>query len=196
MTSNTKKRAASTTKTDRRTILDLPIRKIHDHIIDAAKSLKAADEALVEYQHILELEENGHAAKKASRALERKVQDALWRVANPHRKRIASLEEEFRARWFIWRAAIPIASISGVPVRYIFYSNELFMERSLTIWIAKGASDSSFKSLGHVIDRDRATVAHSFKRAEYFLERKNPFFMSLLQDLISLEKDLKCLSKK
>ncbi|MHC4435059.1 MAG: hypothetical protein ACYTBS_24750 [Planctomycetota bacterium] len=166
------------------------------HLRDAARSLQLADAAYVEAEHLSlrdEMDESASLTKK--RSFENRFREELWQAANRHRRSIKKLEEEFFARWFVWRAVLPISSITGIEPTAMLRGRRHFQERSLAIWIARTAGNVLLTEIGRVIDRDHSSVIHSFKRAEADIsERRWPVY-DLLIDTLELESEWSLVSK-
>jgi len=109
-----------------------------------------------------------------------------------YRKRKESLEKDFRARWFIYRALIPVAAVSGIPAEGILSTSirrDIFEARSLVIWMAFHASGSSYSSIGRIMDRDHSTIIYSVSNVDEALKRESSNIMRMLIDVCHLESE-------
>lgn len=162
------------------------------HTIDAANSLEKAHAASLESAVV-------HFPKsyRFKESQQRRFRDKLWATANLYRKNKIAIEDEFRSRWFVWRAIFPISLILGVRPDCIFGSAEpMFVPRALAIWIAAEAGDVSASDIAKVVGRDRATVTHSIKRAKIGVADPDSGFYKLMADLIQFESEELWASRK
>ncbi len=109
------------------------------------------------------------------------------------------VRRSFRARWFVWRAALPISIISGLtceeiisgrgsaPRRHGCGSGLFFFERSMVIWICRTIGDISFSQIGSVIDRKHSAAMSAFKCADDAIAKREPKYFDLLTDVLYLE---------
>ncbi len=181
---------SSSVKKERKTTLDNlgealgpPCVEAFRHTIDAANSLEKAHAA--NYRSMV-LEFPKSFWFKTPR--ERHFRDELWLAANLYRKKKRMIEDEFKARWFVWRALFPISTIIGVQPYHIFGTEEcMFVPRSLAIWIAFITGDLAASDIAPVVGRQRTTVLHSIKRAESGVAKKGSEFYNLLTDFLEVE---------
>jgi len=104
-------------------------------------------------------------------------------------EKIVAMEREFRARWFVWRAALPVSMISGVAVDLLFRGRPFFTERSVVIWLARSLGGISLSQIGRVLDRHHTSIMSAFRRADEGIREKEPSFFYLLQDVFESERE-------
>ncbi len=124
------------------------------------------------------------------------------------------VRRSFKARWFVWRSALPISMISGLTCEeilsgrsktlrqrdgrskpdgskyrkeYGYGSRYFYLERSMAIWICRTIGDISFSQIGAVIDRKNVTVMRAFNRADDAITARVPKYFDLLTDVLYLE---------
>jgi len=176
---------AKRNQTERRIILGPPSAAAKDHIIAAAQCLHEARVAQVRAERI----DPEHQSYR--RSFQRAFEDKLWEASNTYRKDIKGLQDEFRARWFVWRAVFPISIIAGVTGFEILSTRGrgYFCERALALWIARAFGEVPFTHIGDVVDRDHTTVISAVCRADRGLARKGSEFYNLLVDVLDLESE-------
>lgn len=135
-------------------------------------------------------------------------------LAQVSARELFMLRRSFRARWFVWRAALPISIISGLACeeiisgrsrtlrqhdgrskpdgskyrrRYGYGSQLFFLERSMVIWICRTIGGISFSQIGSVIDRKHTVAAAAFRCADDAIIGREPKYFDLLNDVLYLE---------
>lgn len=173
-------------------ILGPPCAEAFRNTIDAAVSLEKAYAADYKYAEI-DFPESG----RFKRSRESHFRDELWKELNLYRKSKMKIEAEFRARWFVWRAALPISIIVGVQPGYIFEAGApMSTPRTMAAWLASTAGDVPAPDIADVIGRDRTTVLNSIKRARIGVADPSSAFYKLMTDLLDFETEHLWASKK
>lgn len=101
------------------------------------------------------------------------------------------LEQDFRVRWFIHRAVIPVSVVSGVPSNKILSNirrRDIFHARALTTWIAYRTGDLSYAHVGRVMGRDHSTVRHAVHMVDDEIESGAGSVYLMLRDVCELER--------
>lgn len=123
---------------------------------------------------------------------EKQKQD-LKRIFHGHRKEVGDCYNIFRARWFIWRSALPIAIVSNLPIDTMlcldgrYPKKAISMPRNLSIWIARDVGDLTFSQIGAVLSRDHTTIGHSTRLIDRAFERGDEAVTDLLHQVLELE---------
>lgn len=123
---------------------------------------------------------------------EKQEQD-LRRILHGHRKGINDRYRLFRAQWFIWRSALPVAIVSNLRIDTVlcldgrYPKKAISMPRNLSIWIARDVGDLTFSQIGAVLSRDHTTIVHSTRLIDRALERGDEAVTDLLHQVLELE---------
>lgn len=100
------------------------------------------------------------------------------------------LDKNFRVKWFIYRATIPVAIVSGISSGIILSDDrtrDVSNARSLVMWIAYHTGSLSYSSMGRAMNRDHSTVRHAVHVAgDKIAERSGGIYM-ILVDVVHLE---------
>jgi len=103
---------------------------------------------------------------KRKTSFQSRMKEELWLAANKNKKAIRELEVEFRARWFVWRAAVDVSrTLRILTARQILEDAKNFEERSMVVWLAKTTGNIDLPDIAHVLDRNRSTISHNFNNA-------------------------------
>ena len=100
------------------------------------------------------------------------------------------LAKEFRAKWFIHRAIVPVSVVSGISSDEIFSdtrTRDTFNARALVMWIAYQSGSIGYASIGRVIARDHSTVRHAIQVVDNNLTARRGGVYEMLVDVCDLE---------
>jgi len=107
-----------------------------------------------------------------------------WRQAQER------LNKSFRAKWFIHRAVIPVAIVSGVHSDRILSDiliREVSNPRALVMWIAYQTGNIGYSSMGRIMNRDHSTVRHAIQVAGDNIAAKSGSMYTMFVDVCDLE---------
>lgn len=185
MTGNTA--TSVVTKNRTRRVLGIPNPDMYRHTSQAATHLANAEVQILSVKFAEEksgIPEDCSLKRKTS--FQSRMKEELWLAANKNRKAIKQLEVEFRARWFVWRAALDVSMIlRTLTAKQILEDGDNFEERSIVVWLAKMTGDIDLPDIADVLNRNRSTISHNFNSADTGIaqigSRHHKMLMSILK---------------
>lgn len=102
-------------------------------------------------------------------------------------------EDSFRLLWTLWRIALPLAFVTGIPAGKILrgpQSPQFIPPRRLCLWFARVTGGFSYHHMGKILMVDHSTVRLAFLRVEDEMGRGQGDLVSLFKDALIAEREL------
>lgn len=119
---------------------------------------------------------------------------SVRKLLNRHRREIQYQEYLFRARWFIWRAALPVAVVSGLNIETMLsvqtrgYPRSVVSQpRQVTIWLARHLGKLKFTHMANVLLRDHTSVVYAVSVTGKAIKKRDQEVLELLSHVFDLE---------
>jgi hypothetical protein len=179
-------------KVKRRDLRGLPNPNIYKHIADAIRSLKKAEEVYAQCDiETIEGFFDPSEGESSLKRKKRKILDELHESTKRYCGIEARLDSDFRSRWLICRALIPLSMVSGVSAKAIIFGKKEYSdERRLLIWLAREAFDLANLEIASVMNRSEQSTARMYSQAIRLIGYGDSKLNTLLQDFFVAEDDI------
>lgn len=125
--------------------------------------------------------------------IQKKQQSDLRRILQSHQKEIRDRYDIFKARWYIWRSALPVSIVSNLSIDTVlcldrrYVTKSISTSRNLSIWLARDVGELTLSQIGAVLLRDYTTISHSVQIIDKALGRGDELVTDLLHQVLEME---------
>lgn len=165
----------------------LPYLKSHKHQIKYLELTGQAhmENALIQMAEVQIVLDGDHAQERV-----RTLEKSLFQIRRATNRSIEKLQLDFENRWFLWRALLPVCSVTGLRPSMIWSDTRMracARPRHLWLWLARVSGDLSTSHIGKLIGRDHSTVRKSCELVEAQLKTGKGDLVDILADVMEFE---------